>query len=441
MNTALRIATVTFVLRDLLNKGLNDFNASDATGVGTLVTATSPDKIDTSPAGEQSQLNLFMYQVTPNQGWRNVGLPAFNGNGDRVSNPPLAIDLHYLLTAYGSQELHTDILLGYGMQLLHENPVLDRKLINKFTGDAGLSAQLKTLADSALADQVEMIKITPELLSIEDISKLWAAFATKYRPTAAYKITVVLIEPNKSTKSGPPVQTRNIYTIPLIKPVIQQILSQSAIGQPIIPDQKILNSYFVILKGTDFYTETTQLTIDGNPVPATSSLAISDTQISFQLTDDLKLAAGTHSLEVVQPIAMGNDLPANPTHPGTVSEPFVFVLSPKITNITPKPVAIPANGSANLKITVTPKLYPGQKIALLLNALVANVNGNFSSFSFQTSLPGLNSSPAAVPVDNITMALSGVPSGNYAARLQVDNVDSALDYPLGVNPLQVITVQ
>jgi hypothetical protein len=110
MNTALRIATVTFVLRDLLHKGLNDFNTSDATGVGNLVTANSPDKIDTLTGGEQSQLNLFMYQATFNQGWRNVGLPSFNSNGSRVSNPPLAIDLHYLLTAYGSQELHTDIL-------------------------------------------------------------------------------------------------------------------------------------------------------------------------------------------------------------------------------------------------------------------------------------------------------------------------------------------
>src|SRR4051794_2558603 len=281
MNTALRIASVTFVLRDLLNKGLNDYNASDVTGVGTMVTANSPDKIDTSTGGEQSQLNLFMYHATPNQGWRNTNLPSFNGNGTRINNPPLAIDLHYLLTAYGSQELHTDILLGYGMQVLHETPVLDRKLINKFIGDPGLPPQLKTLTDSALADQVEMITITPELLSIEDISKLWAAFATKYRPTAAYKVTVVLIESDQSTKSGPPVQTRNIYTIPIKKPVIEQVLSQSAIGQAIVEGQKILNSYFIILKGIDFYNENAQVIIDGKPVPKTSKLTISDTQVSF----------------------------------------------------------------------------------------------------------------------------------------------------------------
>src|SRR5689334_21121444 len=131
MNTALRIASVTYVLKDLLNNKLIDHNVSGEMGVSVTVTALSPDKVDTSTDRELSQLNLFMYHVTPNQGWKNVGFPSFNGNGDRINNPPLAIDLHYLLTAYGSQEFHTDVLLGYGMQLLHETPVLDRKAINK----------------------------------------------------------------------------------------------------------------------------------------------------------------------------------------------------------------------------------------------------------------------------------------------------------------------
>ena len=81
-------------------------------------TATSP------------QLNLFLYQVTPNQGWRNVG-PAVRRRrrASRLTNPPLALDLHYLLTAYGAADFEAEILLGYGMQVLHEHPVLDRQAI------------------------------------------------------------------------------------------------------------------------------------------------------------------------------------------------------------------------------------------------------------------------------------------------------------------------
>ena len=53
--------------------------------------------------------------------------PRATRRGQRITNPPLALDLHYLLTAYGIAELQAEVLLGYGMQLLHEHPVLGRE--------------------------------------------------------------------------------------------------------------------------------------------------------------------------------------------------------------------------------------------------------------------------------------------------------------------------
>jgi hypothetical protein len=175
MSTSLRIASVTYILKDLLNNGLINHDVTGALGETIAVTALPPDRVIPANGNESTQLNLFMYQVTPNPGWRNLNLPSFNGNGERIANPALAIDLHYLLTAYGSGELHTEILLGYGMQLLHEVPVLDRESIRRsiappsdVTG-TGLTSSLRLLSTSSLAEQAEMIKITPELLSIEDI--------------------------------------------------------------------------------------------------------------------------------------------------------------------------------------------------------------------------------------------------------------------------------
>jgi hypothetical protein len=97
------IASVTAVLRDLLNNGIVDHDLAATVG-NVMVTSLPPDRIDTTNQNQQSQLNLFMYQVTPNQGWRNEGLPSRNRNGERLSNPPLALDLHYLLSAYGADE-------------------------------------------------------------------------------------------------------------------------------------------------------------------------------------------------------------------------------------------------------------------------------------------------------------------------------------------------
>ncbi len=124
MSTALAIAGVTAVLRDLLNDGLINHNISGLLGSSVTVSVQAPDRVVTGSTPEASQLNLFMYMVTPNFGWRNEGLPGRDGSGrTRLTNPPLALDLHYLLSAYSGADLHAEILLGYAMQLLHETPV------------------------------------------------------------------------------------------------------------------------------------------------------------------------------------------------------------------------------------------------------------------------------------------------------------------------------
>jgi Pvc16 N-terminal domain len=424
MSTALRIASVTHVLKDLLNNGLIDHNVSDAVQGSIAVTSLPPDKIDTSLKDEPSQLNLFMYHVTYNQGWRNVGQPAFNQKGERVSNPPLAIDLHYFLTAYGSEELHTDILLGYGMQLFHETTVLDREAIRRsiappslFTGGS-LPDSLKLLSTSDLAEQAEQIKITPEVLSIEDISKLWAAFGAKYRPTAAYKVTVVLIESSKSTKPSLPVINRNIYVKPFKRPVIEKIKSQSALSQPVVEDQKILSGYRLFLTGKQFSNEIVGINIDGTELDTvTAGLIVDDTQLSFDLPDDLK--AGIHEVQVVHPALMGSP-PAE--HNGVTSSSAIFVLSPQITNSPVVSDISETDGlvSATVTIKVDPGIYTGQKAVLFLNEL----NGT-ASYSFNLA-PAILLSPPQ-PLEDVSIQISGVKKAFYLVRIQVENADSPLN--------------
>ena len=125
MSSALAIASVTAVLRNLLDNGMIDDTVVNTVG-NVVVTARAPDLIALDQ-NATSQLNLFLYQVTPNQGWNNVGLPARDAAGERLTNPPLALDLHYFLTAYGARDLHAEILLGYAMQVLHQTPLLSRE--------------------------------------------------------------------------------------------------------------------------------------------------------------------------------------------------------------------------------------------------------------------------------------------------------------------------
>src|SRR5438067_7747145 len=103
MSSALAIASVTQVLKDMLNNGIIDHDVTGIVNGNVAVTCLPPDLIDVTKDGP-TQLNLFMYHVSENPGWRNQYYPSLNRNGERISNPPLALNLHYLLTAYSSEE-------------------------------------------------------------------------------------------------------------------------------------------------------------------------------------------------------------------------------------------------------------------------------------------------------------------------------------------------
>src|SRR5262249_28065313 len=147
------------------------------------VTAVAPDLVPSDGAAG-SQLNLFLYRVSPNPGWRNEGLPARDTTGARISNPPLALALHYLLTAYGAKDPHADIPPGHGMQALPEVPIPPRALIRRVLGTPGLVTdpdnvippELEAVGASALGEQVEAIKISPDDFGVEELSRLWSAF-------------------------------------------------------------------------------------------------------------------------------------------------------------------------------------------------------------------------------------------------------------------------
>ncbi|MEO8108831.1 MAG: DUF4255 domain-containing protein [Ginsengibacter sp.] len=423
MSSALAIAGVTLCLKDLLNDGLINHDIVGTTGVTVAVTSLPPDRIVIEDG--QSQLNIFMYQTSFNQGWRNEGQPSFNSRGDRVSNPPLALDLHYLLTAYGGAELHSEILLGYGMQLLHETPVLPRDSIRRSLNpsdieDAGnLPLALRVFSSVGLADQLEQIKIIPEVMNPEEISKLWTAFGAKYRPTAAYRVSVVLIESTRSVKSALPVQERKIYVAPFAPPVIENIKSQADDDAPIVETQKILSGYNLVIEGYQLRSELVFVNVGGvEVIPDAEN--ISYKKIVVKIPGSLQ--AGVHGVSVVHPMLLGS--PPVP-HNGVSSNESSFVLSPEIVNVSlSNQAGSSTSRSADVTIEVTPPISENQKVVLLLNEYqpaATAVTGR--SYSFQSPLP-LSSPPAQI--DIITIPVSGVTAGDYLVRVQIDGVASGL---------------
>ncbi|HEY0376654.1 MAG TPA: DUF4255 domain-containing protein [Pyrinomonadaceae bacterium] len=437
MSTALAIASVTAVLKDLLNNGLIDHNVSGVVGQSVLVSSLPPDRIATDPANEKSQLNLFLYQVTPNAGWRNVGQPSRDGRGDRLTNPPLALDLHYLLTAYGEQELHTEILLGYGMQLLHETPVLTRDAIRRSLVPADildpgdLPPALQGLYASGLAEQVEQVKICPMSISTEEISRLWSAFQAKYRPTAAYQATVVLIESRSGrARSGLPVRERNVYAVPFAQPFIEEVLSQENDLAPVVAGQPILAGHNLILAGRQLRSDDTRVNAGGIEVTPLSG-DITPARVKFQLP--AALLAGVQGAQVVQYRLMGT--PENP-HVGLASNVAAFVLRPTVTSATAftQPGSGPNLLSGTINLQVTPPVGREQRVLLLLNELNPPAARPPFAYSFEAPSPYQLIVPPQTPPPtdgDFGVPIRDVQTGTYLVRVQVDGAESPLETGAG----------
>jgi Pvc16 N-terminal domain len=198
MSSPLSIATVTSVIKSVLENGLVMHGAT--TVVGELaVTALPPDRITTG-ADERSQLNIYLYRITPNTAWRAIPTGGEQPNGAR--SVPLSLDLHYLLTAYGERDYHAETLLGSAMELLHETPVLTRETIAPTLASLAERDRSSAPDFADVIDFIDRITLSPEFLSMEDLTKLWSALQARFRLSATYQASVLMrAAPEAATSS------------------------------------------------------------------------------------------------------------------------------------------------------------------------------------------------------------------------------------------------
>lgn len=416
MSNALAIAGVTAVLRDRLNDGMVNHNVTGVLGSTVTVSVEPPDRVVPAESSEASQLNLFLYNVSPNQGWRNEGLPSRSiGGQNRLSNPPLALDLHFLLSAYSGADLHAEILLGYAMQLMHQFPFITRGMITTALNpvlDVGtdLPPALRALADCGLADQVEQLRITPQYLNGEEMSKLWTATQASYRPSAAYLVSVVLIESTEPTHAPLPVLTRG-----LVDPVSGRdrgvAVSSSLVAplptiEAVLPDgnQTVVRlDEAVVLEGHHLAGSAREVRLQNDRFSIDETLAASG-------------SSEPNQLQFVIPTARAGDFPVG-VYDVTVSlimpdesevresNKLAFILAPNITNL-PLSVARDGGGDAAITIDFTPALQAGQIVSLLLS---------------QTEMAPVSITTPATSLDFVVVAAE---AGISLARLRIDGIDS-----------------
>ena len=418
MSTALAIAGVTAVLRDRLNDGMVNHNVAGVLGSTVSVTALPPDRVLPAEGAEATQLNLFLYQVSPNIGWRNEALPSRDASGrHRLTNAPLALDLHYLISAYGNIDLHAEILLGYAMQLMHEYPVLTREMIRTALNpspDVGttLPPALQALADCGLADQVEQVKISPQFLNSEELTKLWTATQSHYRPSAAYQVSVVLIEAQQSTRPTLPVLSRGeVDPISLRERGV--VVSPSMIA-PLPTLEAILPA------GNQPVMQLGQITrIEGHHLDgSTRNVHLRNDRFDIDETIAASGSSAEDHMNLLIPPASAADFPVgiyditvsvvmpSETQPRT-SNRLATVIAPSITNL-PMNVVRDGSGDAHIALNFTPALRPGQTVSLLLGS--------------EEILP----EAFIAPTTALTFIARDAAVGAPLARLRIDGVDSPI---------------
>jgi len=429
MSNTLAIGAVTATLKHLLERtsaplvGTGDPDPDPDLSDANCTTRTPDRARDPSVTG--NQLNLYLYLTTPNAAMRNLPMPGRGSDGD-LAPLPVALNLFYLISAYGAggDEIKSHRLLGRAMAILHANAVLERADILAIAAEA---------PGNTLVQQVERVRITPHNISSEEMSKLWTMFQTPYRVSVAYEVSVVLIDNAMPAITPLPVLVRGRSdhptslwsgpnSFPSLVPASPQ-LSSLIIEEPnssppptmlAKPSARIGTGSVLTLLGTNLRGTTVvgQFVTNARPgviLPLNPMAVTTAARVQFALPNDpVNWPAGFYNVELVI---------SKPSDPDRQTNALSFALAPRITSISPDPVARDAAGDISLTVTFTPQVRPEQRVSLLVDDVEAVSGPHVQVGALTFKVPGIDPSPPARLV-----------------RLRVDGVDSQLIANYTVTP-------
>ena len=212
------IAGVDALLRTLTSEALKGLASPVGVTVGPL-----------DRPGDDARLNWFLYRLEPSPAYANMESPV-DGWRTRRGRPPLALTLHYLLTAYAGDLSETgtedDVVhagLSALMSALHGNGIFG-------SATPVATAPDRTLGDvaPALDGLLEPVRITLEQVPFETLTSVWASGGDALRLSVAYMVSLVTVPAQVSFAAGPPVLTRRVGVVPSVGPELSAVLPASA---------------------------------------------------------------------------------------------------------------------------------------------------------------------------------------------------------------------
>ncbi|HZM66418.1 MAG TPA: Pvc16 family protein [Nakamurella sp.] len=381
MSNSLALAATTRTLRNLLTEATPN------------VTFLPPDKAHEEGAGDQ--LNVFLFTTALAPAWRNAD-PIGIAPGE-VGLPALPLILHYLVTAYATDEAAAHVLLGRAMSILHDHPVLGEQEIRDATS--------ADLPESDLHLQRERLRVTPLQITTHDMFELWSGFSTNYRPSQAYEVSVVLIDSTRGRTAPLPVlrrgsEDRGPQAVATPAAGLDAVLAP--VGEPVVTLGAIVR-----LVGDNLTGSFTAVRFRNRRLAAPIELVPDPTGTSIERTVALPdLATGIDTWAAgIYDVAL---VSAFPGLPRWSSPDRTMGLGATVT-VAP---LVAAPGALNLTLTCRPRLRAGQQVQVLLGS------GNPVA-PLSVTTPTDRTQPSTV-----TVTFPGVAAGTYLVRLRVDGVDS-----------------
>jgi hypothetical protein len=351
----LAMGSVTSALIELLTKKLNKPPLMGTTT--TFQVTTLPP--DDDRVGQDNSINLFLYKVAESPFAKNM-----NWRGDRSNpvvgdQPPLALTLDYLVTAYAKKvataaqdDVTAHQLLGSAMAILHDYPVLND------IHDADFDANVDTQFAPELRDSFEKVKVSLLPTSMEDFSKIWTGLTKPYRLSIVYEVSLIEIGPIAPTRAAAPtVQTAAVSTSPFRTPQIGSVVPASGPAGA----QVVINGKNLQASGSD-----TVVTIGGVELAAADLIS---------LTSD-KIIANIPSV-----LQRGPTLPITVSVGGSTSAAASYQVIPWIAKV------VPLRGIPGIPIQIPFVVTSGATVSIQVDGQVATTTVDVAGATVTAIVP------------------------------------------------------
>ncbi|MER7582105.1 Pvc16 family protein [Kitasatospora sp. NPDC097691] len=393
MSNALAVPTVTASLVTLLQVRI------DAAQVNPRVTVKAGALDDDA---NPPVVGVHLYRIGRNASLAADDLPTRPPYGGTLREVPrTALELHYLLTFRGGSVYQSEQLLALCAAALHATPEVFADLIDQAT------AAHHEIAGNDLARARERVRIQPESLSIDELTRIWAL----YQPGAfALSLAVVagpvVVESPEVPGTVLPVLRTGLGARVLNGPRLDTVAGPDGPGAPVraaspMPDLRLFGSALAPLPG-----ETLKVLVDGAPAPAT---VVDTTQLTIPLTG---VRPGLHTVQVLR-LTAPLDPAVSVTAPALAGAPLAFTVLPTLGPVTATPDPGAGGYDGTLTAGVLPPLTGSERrVRLLLDRVRPDA----------TVALALDVAPA--PQASISVSLTAAPRGDYRVTLEVDGVRS-----------------